>query len=230
MSFKLWRLSAEMIFWGTGIFGGTLGWVPAVQAQQSYHVTANTSSLSGTAGFLDFQFAKGNAFDALDATAVLSNVLTDGTLDTASTVSGDASGILPGTVAIKNTGNFNDLYQGFTFGTSFSFDLIFSGAALNPALPSSYGSTFAFSLFASDGTTPLLTTDPNGTALTVNLNPGSVFTTVLFPASNSEGPAVTLVNTSPVPELTTSLSLGVLLALGMGGLHRTRCRKKNPHD
>jgi len=222
MSLKLWRLSV-------GIFVGALAWSPAVQAQKSYHVTTNTSSLTGKTGFLDFQFAKGNAFDSLDATTVLSNVLTDGAFGATSTVSGGASGTLPGTATINNTGGFNDLYQSIIFGNTFSFDLTFSGAALNPALSSSYGSTFAFSLFASDGTTPLLTTDPNGTALDINLNPGAHFMPVLFSASDTAGPAVTLTDTSPVPEVPTSLSFAVLLTLGIGGLYKARCRKKSAY-
>ena len=204
---------------------GLLG--PGTQAQTTYHVAADTSSLSGQSGFLDFQFAKGNAFDSLDALATLTNVVTGGTLDTTSTLSGDASGILPSPASVANTGSFNDLFQGLTFGSVVSFDVTFTGAALDPILPSSYGSTFAFSLFATDATTPLLTTDPNGTALDISLDPGAKFTAANFPSAPGAGPAV-LATAVAVPEVSSAASLAALLMLG-GILGVATRRKKTCH-
>ena len=205
----------------------TLGlFAPSARAQATYHVSADTTSLSGQPGFLDFQFAKGNAFDSLDALVTLTNVVTDGTLATASTLTGDASGILPGPASVANTAAFNDLFQGMTFGNAVSFDVTFTGDALNAALPSSYGSTFAFSLFAADAATPLLTTDTNGTVLDINLDPGAQLSTTTFPASPGAGPAVTA-TAGAVPEVSSATSLGALVMLG--GLFGMGTRRKKSY-
>ena len=217
------------ICWSGATALGLLAFAACAQAQATYHVTTNTSSLSGQIGFLDFQFAKGNAFGSPDATATLSNVVTDGLLATTSDATGTASGILPGAAMVSNMGTSgfpNELNQGITFGQVFNFDITFTGTALNPAVSSNYGSTFAYSLFGSDDATPLLTTDPNGTLLDINLSKGANLSATTFPTTPGGRSVVTATTGAPVPEGSSAVSLGLLLILSAGGLTAVRLRRK----
>ena len=199
---------------------GLLALAACARAQVTYHVTTDTSSLSGETGFLDFQFAKGNAFDSPNAAATLSNIVTSGLLATTSDATGTASGTLPGPAMVSNSGTSsfpNELNQGITFGQVFNFDITFNGPALNPAVSSNYGSTFAYSLFGSDDATPLLTTDPNGTLLDINLSKGAILSATIFPTTPGGVSVVTTTTAAAVPEGSSAVSLGLLLVLSAGG-------------
>jgi hypothetical protein len=113
-------------------------------------------------------------------------------------LTGDATGSLPGTLILDNGTAYNDAFQGFTFGNSFKFLLTLSGQAIdNPG--GTFGSSFALSLYDATGTTPLLTTDPNGSVLTVNLNASGSTSVETFPQSSTNSMPVA-VATSAVPE------------------------------
>lgn len=150
-------------------------------ADVTYHVTVDTSPLSGLVGFLDLQLNPGGT-DALDVTATIFNPVTDGTWASTSTNSGGASGTLPGppNVTIVNSGAINDLFQGMTFGNTLSFDAVFSGTALLPGLPLPLsGSTFSLSLYDTS-TMPLLTMQLDGSMLHIDINPDGSTSTVSF--------------------------------------------------
>jgi hypothetical protein len=85
---------------------GFLGSEPA-HAGLSFRVSADTSSLSGQSGFLDFQFNPADS-SALAARAAVTN-FTDigGTLAPSSVLTGDATGSLPGTLALDNSTIFS---------------------------------------------------------------------------------------------------------------------------
>ena len=76
---------------------------------------------------------------------------------------------MPGALTLDNGTAFNDAFQGFTFGDSFGLNLTLSGPAIDSP-GGTTGSAFALSLYAADGITPLLTTDPNGSVATIDLN------------------------------------------------------------
>ena len=124
---------------------------------------------------------------------------------------------------------YNDAFQGFTYGSSFSFGLTLSGLALtNPG--GQFGSSFALSLYDAAGVTPLLTTDPNGSVLTVNLNAPGTTSGVTFlqsPTNNAPVASAILASTVPEPPSLVLLSLAILglLAYGLGrrGLARRSC-------
>jgi hypothetical protein len=205
-------LAALAVFWLGGFGCG------AVRADMIYEVTVDTSSLNGTNGYLDFQFNPGNA-SALAALATISN-FTGGTPGSANSFplagnTGDASGSLPGTLTLDNGTAYNDSFQGFTYGSSFSFDLTLSGPALdNPS--GNVGSSFALSLYAADGATPLLTTDPNNSVLTINLNADGTTTieTFLTPTGDPSVVTATAMNAAPEPSslvlMATALPAGLL--------------------
>jgi hypothetical protein len=97
----------------------------------------------------------------------------DGTLACSPTLTGDVAGALPPTLTFDNGTAFNDYFEGFTFGSTLSFQVCLFGPALSsPDGTSTSGSTFAFSMFSdAAGTIPTLTTDKiNGFAFTVDVN------------------------------------------------------------
>jgi hypothetical protein len=190
----------------------------ATEARSSpitFHVSANTSSISGTLGSFDFQFNPGG-LGSLAATATITNFQSNGTLvATAPGVqfTGAVSGTLPGTVTLNNTTAFNAYTQNFNFGTTFIFDVTFSGPALDTPNPSKPGSLFALDFFSArdaGGSNLLPGTDPNapGAALVLNVNPNG---TVTRSSGSSSAVTTTLVN---VPEPSTLLLLAAGVVAG----------------
>ncbi len=138
----------------------------------TYDVSVNTSSISGTSGSLDFQFNPGSLFSQSASLQIL-NFTSDGTLAGTPTLTGDVSGTLPDTLTFDNGSFFNDYFDGFTFGTTITFEVSLYGPALSsPDGTSTSGSAFAFSMFSDPaGTIPTLTSDlANGFAFTVAVN------------------------------------------------------------
>jgi hypothetical protein len=174
----------------------------------TYFVNIDTSVINGTPGFLDFDFAPGN--DSQSATATITDFSTTGSLLGAPQVNGGVSGDLPGTLSIDNSTQFNDYFQEFNYGTNISFLLSFNGPALSsPDGTSTSGSTFAFAMFDSTGSNPLLTTDPNGNTFTTEVNLDGTTNALTFPAVIGGIPAATLTpTTSPVPEPSFLAALG----------------------
>ncbi len=171
----------------------------------SYNVTVNTSALAGTQGFLDFQFLPGG-LDALPAFAAVAMFASfDAVLAPTADRAGDATGTLPGTVTLGNSQGFNDLFQGITFGSTFSFNLTLSGAALDPGGSALSGTAFSLLLFGADGMTPLVTADPDGRIVSLQIGPNGAVAVSTFPQVN--GPPVADV-TAAVPEPTTLLLVG----------------------
>ena len=83
-------------------------------------MTVNTSSISGTAGSLDFNFNPG-PLATQDASLQILNFTSDGTLSGTPSVTGDAAGSFPATVTFDNGTAFNDYFHGFTFGKTIVF-------------------------------------------------------------------------------------------------------------
>jgi hypothetical protein len=172
----------------------------------SYNVTVDTSSLNGQSGYLDVQFNPGGV-GAASATATVSAFASDGALQPGAQlngVSGSVSGMLPGVLTLTNSTAFNDYFEGFSHGNTISFGLTLDGPAVGGAGP--VGSSFAFSLYDSTGTMPLLTTDPNGSVLTVNVNADGSTSVKTFPQSPTNNTPVTTVSGVPEP---ASLALAI---------------------
>jgi hypothetical protein len=209
-----------------------VGFGLAPSAKADFLVTVDTSSISGTQGFIDLEFNPGIA-PFLAAAATVTNFSTDATFlsslnGTSATTDGDVtqtwtntSPINPSTpLIINNTNVLNDLYAPVTYGSTISFDVAFSGPAITSPNSNDNGSSFGFVLY--DGNfNPLLTTDLNGTVATINLNPDGSTTTQTFQDSNgnidasiqplSAGPA------APAPPAWFLLSIG---AIGMWAIQK----------
>jgi hypothetical protein len=180
----------------------------AAHADTFVTISENTSSINGTVGSLDFQFNPG-ALVTQDATLTISNFTGGSFVGPASTTSPSVTGgPLPTAVTIANSGGFNDYFQGFQFGNALSFTLDFGGGAVNaPDGMSTSTSIFAFSTFSdAAGITPVLTSDPNGIAMTATVN---------LDRSVTESVLSSQVQVSPEPS-SFSLLGGAFALLGIG--------------
>jgi|SRR5208283_2628405 len=148
-------------------------------ADFSYDFSVNTSSINGTAGYIDLQFNPGISSTG-SASATITNFTSDATLG-AVTLTGGATGALPGTVTINNssTSGYNDYLQALTFGNTINFVVDLSGAGVT-------GNSFAISFLNSAQTASLLTNDPsgNGYAATIDVNPNAAVVSNLSSQTN----------------------------------------------
>lgn len=136
-------------------------------------VTADTSSISGQSGYLDLALEPGPGGSNL-VTAALYGFLTDGTLGGAATLSGDVTGQLPAGLTLDNQTTFNDYFQPITFGMALNFVVVLNGPSPLGGDPSAFNVAF----YATDQTTPLLTSNPDGVAGQITVNPdGNIFST-----------------------------------------------------
>ena len=176
----------------------------------TYDVTVDTSSIAGTAGSLDLNFNPGPLVTQAANLRIL-NFASNGTLPGSPSLTGDVSGALPGTLTFDNGTGFNDYFEGFTYGSTLSFDVMLYGPALSsPNGTATSGSTFAFSMFSdAAGTIPALTTDlVNGFAATIDVNLDGTTTVTNFSPQTS----ITV-----VPEPSSVVLIATAIAL-MGAL------------
>jgi hypothetical protein len=167
----------------------------------TYIVSVNTQSLAGTTGSLDFNFNPGPLVSQSAMVQILD--FSGGAVAGSPVLTGDATGSLPGTLALDNGTGFNDYFQEFTYGSTLTFDVYLYGPALSaPDGTSSSGSTFAFSLFSdAAGTVPALTTDvTDGFAYMVAVNLDGSTTVTNY-----------LVNSAAAPEPSSEWFVGIAL-------------------
>jgi hypothetical protein len=189
----------------------------ASAGQIVYSATVNTSSIAGTAGSLDFNFNPGPLVTQAASLQIL-GFSSDGTLAGSPALTGDVSGALPGTLTFDNGTAFNDYFEGFTFGSTLSFQVKLYGPALiAPDGVSTSGSAFAFSMFSDPaGTMPVLTSDTtDGFAFTVDVNLDGSTTVNNFSAQTSFPPTST-----PEPGSLALVGIAMLAAFGSSRLRR----------
>ncbi len=211
------RAAALLLFAGASSLGAAV----------VYTIGVNTSALNGQQGFVDLQFNPGNT-DVDLATATISNFISNGVLAGTAMQSGDinpANAVLPASFSFINDQFGDDLFQGITFGNSLSFTLTLSGNAVSSPNPANHsGTTFAFSLYDSTGTMPLLTSGADGAVAEVNVGPNGTLSTQTFTTATNGPPAATITST---PEPAT---LGLLLlALSLLLVFRKFAVTEPPH-
>jgi hypothetical protein len=172
----------------------------ALPAASINNITINTSTISGTAGYLDFLFNGGAPpFDA--ASAVISGFSTNGTLNSSGlSTSGTVTGTLPGTSSLAN--NNAEYLERFTFGSTVSFTLQFQGPAITSPSGTGSGSTFTLSLLNNNQDVAFLTSNQNdGYLFTFTIdNQGNVTPTTF--TTETGAPSVVSISSpvSGVPE------------------------------
>lgn len=172
-------------------------------ADSAYFINVNTTSIFDQPGYLELQFNPGATSSA--GSAVISNFNSDAILGSSSPI-GDVTGTFPSSVTINNTDAWNDYFQGITFGTMFTFVLKLSGGS---------GNSFALSLWGSDETTPLLTSDlTNGYAVTVDVNPSGPPTVTNYSIDKAVG-----VSPVPIPSPAWLLGSGLAGIIFLGRRH-----------
>jgi hypothetical protein len=184
-------------------------------------VTIDTSSVSGTYGYVDLEFNPGNSTTQA-ATAGILNFEPAGMLDgTSIQTSGDFLGTLPGPLTAVNDTAYNDYFEGLTFGSVLSFMLTLSGPAISdPNGTSTAGTTFGVGFYDASQNS-ILTGDSSGFAAEVNINlDGSTTPTVFDSASG--GPSVATIQAVPEPA-----SFG--LVGGIAGIIFMRFRRRLPN-
>jgi hypothetical protein len=217
---------------------------PAFGSTVSYFITVNTSSVSGTTGYMDVALDPGS-LGALGVTATIS-YFSGGTLSTNTTTSGTTTGTnlyyIDGdvstspasspvllsnsnTLTLVNLDSNNELTQALTFGASSSFYLSLSGpgVSLLGNAASTSGTTFVLDFLNDAQTAYLLSSDPTGSTTSLwATGVISISNTGLVTYVNNPGPGGGPSNqtTTPTPEPPAVL----LMLLGAGLLMLCRAR------
>jgi len=188
----------------------------AAHGAELIDLVVNTSAINGTTGSIDFQFNPGAFMTQAATVQILDFTGATYIAGTQSDIGGVTGGPLPSPITIANSGADNEDFEDIKFGNSLFLTLSFDGPAVNSPNGSLSGSTFALSLFSdAGGTTPVLTTDPNGIVATVQLNrdTGALIDQAVSPNARF----------SPIPEPGSVLLLGGgLMALTAGRTLRKR--------
>jgi len=164
----------------------------------NYLITVDTESISGSTGFLDFQFNPGPN-NVAAATATLENYSSSGTLDLNGLLTnGDVSGNLPGTVTFDNGTQLNEYSPNFTFGASIQFQVVLSWT--QPDVPPDSGSLFSFYMFQ-DATQQYVSGDssPDGRAFDLNVNADGTTPSNNYSSGSSAPATISAISSTPEP-------------------------------
>lgn len=174
----------------------------------TYQVSVDTSSLSGTAGYLDFGFA--GLTDSPAATSFV-HAVSGGLALGAPLLDGAAIAELDGW-RLGNDGAFNAVFQSWQFGSSLQFTVDFGGAWQTATTGS--GNTFSLKLWDGEASSTLMTADAAGDVLRFQLAPGGGVGVETFARDISGAASPVTVSAVPEPESYAMLLLGLVTLLG----------------
>jgi hypothetical protein len=187
------------------------------RAQSVYDVTLNTTGLSGSSGYLAFDFSDGDGVN--NNTVSITSFVTDGGLTGATSSAGGASGTLPGNLSITDSSFFNESLQQVTYGTSLSFRV-----TLSQAFAGGTQDEFSFFLLNASGTgSAVPTSDPAGLdsvfIVDVTGTPGGSLQAFTTTAPGISFQIAPLQSSAPEPG---TMGLAALPLLGLFLVKRTR--------
>jgi hypothetical protein len=99
---------------------------------ETFQVTI-TDQLQGTSGFLAFDLIAGSPTPGNMVT--ISDFSTDGTLTATDNSGAETGSLVPGPAELADSDFFNELLQGFTYGTTISFDFAFTDNTASGGIP-----------------------------------------------------------------------------------------------
>jgi hypothetical protein len=144
-------------------FGATAAlWLATTAAAaEPFTVVINTTPLSGTSGFIVFDFLDGSPGTN---ELVVNRFSTNGTLNAGQALGSTTGSLLSGPLRLNTTTNFfNQWSQAITFGTNIRFD--FTSTSLSGVIPDN------FSLYLLPSTqVPFATTDPTGANAAISMD------------------------------------------------------------
>lgn len=149
------------------LLGALLAVLALPASADIFLLTVDTSALESTTAVIAIQFNPGPSSPA--ATAVVSGFSGAASAGSEPPLGAVSGSLISGPLTLTNDPGLNLFLQPVTLGTQFTFRVEFAGNVPPP----SDGSFFGLSLV--DNTTdfnPLLTTDPDGLLVAVNLSPG----------------------------------------------------------
>ena len=190
-------------------------------ADSIYDVTLDTSSLSGKAATIAFDFLSGGGTQSNSIS--ISDFSTNGTLVAGGMNSGSVSGSLLGTATLTNASFFNELQQGIDLSTSVAFTLDATTNGPTDGVPD----TFSFLILDPiTGLSLLSTTDPTyaDSLFTLQIDGSAGGLTGIYssqPAGSQPAVPVTLETPTSVPE-PEELGLWLTALLGVGLAMRLR--------
>jgi hypothetical protein len=169
----------------------------------TYQIQVNTSGLTGTTGYLDFEFNPGSMpYDTGSAT--ITGFTGDGTFGAALPDVGAVSGTLPGTLTIDDTDATNDYTQAYTYGTFFDVSVTLD-------IPTVSGTAFGghdFTLDVEDsGFNSLLSS--SFPAVEIDLNATTGAPTVTNNTSSVSANGYATVSSAPEPATFALVGMGV---------------------
>lgn len=231
-------------FLGAACCLGLILTAPAFGSILEYQVTVNTSTVSGTTGYMDVALDPGT-LGALGVTAVIGG-FTGATLstNTTTTTSGSATNLYfidgdvfttpasaptllssSNTLTLENTNSNNELTQALEFGTTLSFILTLSGpgVSLSGGATSISGTNFVLDFLNDAQTAYELTTDTTGSSAlgwavgVVEISNTGLATAIANPSPNG----LNTTEITAVPEVSSWVLSGTLL-LGVAAIRRRR--------
>jgi hypothetical protein len=162
----------------------------SVVGSVTYHVTLDTATLLGKAGFLSFQFNPGALPGSPVAAAHVTQFVAHNATLLAATRDGVSSGDLTTEMILGAGDVLNRLTEQIQFGDKIEFDVTIDGAGIAAPALGLFGDVFAVQLLAADGVTALLSANKSAATLKIDLEPDGTTQSHAFPPDTAGSPTV----------------------------------------